>query len=352
MNFDANAVFVRADSPIKSAKELLEAAKANPGKLKASGTGQGGIWHLGLPACWSTTSCPATRSPGCRARAPRPGLQDLVAGGVDVVSCSLPEARSLIDAGKVRPLVLMAAKPDGVFPEGAALQGRRPGSEWNDRRLARHRRRPRACRRSMTRQLAAALKKIYDGKAYQDFLAPRGFGALYADREDFAKFMAEKDAELRRGDEGRRHRQVAARQPSMRIHDSLIGARRCCVLALAVLWHVQGFRRCRARTFGPALFPGLIAARPRAVLALALIVAAACAAASALARARREAALAAAHVAGASRSCVGSIALLRPAGRPPRLRAVQPADPDGCCMGLRRARAGSSLPVARRRPRW
>ena len=29
-------------------KGLIDAIKANPGKLKASGTAQGGIWHLGL----------------------------------------------------------------------------------------------------------------------------------------------------------------------------------------------------------------------------------------------------------------------------------------------------------------
>ncbi len=47
MNFDPNAIFVRQDSPIKTAKDLLEAAKKDPGKMKASGTGQGGIWHSG-----------------------------------------------------------------------------------------------------------------------------------------------------------------------------------------------------------------------------------------------------------------------------------------------------------------
>ncbi len=48
VNFDPTAVMVGIDSPIKDVKGLLAAAKANPGKLKASGTGQGGIWHLGL----------------------------------------------------------------------------------------------------------------------------------------------------------------------------------------------------------------------------------------------------------------------------------------------------------------
>ena len=37
-----------SDSPYKGVKDLLEDIKKNPGKFKASGTGQGGIWHLAI----------------------------------------------------------------------------------------------------------------------------------------------------------------------------------------------------------------------------------------------------------------------------------------------------------------
>jgi len=86
VNFDPNAVMVRADSPIKDAAGLIAAAKANPGKLKASGTGQGGIWHLGL-AGWLVEAKLAGNAIGwVPSQGAAPGLQDLVAGGVDVVS--------------------------------------------------------------------------------------------------------------------------------------------------------------------------------------------------------------------------------------------------------------------------
>ena len=48
VNADPAGITVRADSPYKSMKDLLAAIKANPGKIKASGTGQGGIWHLAI----------------------------------------------------------------------------------------------------------------------------------------------------------------------------------------------------------------------------------------------------------------------------------------------------------------
>ena len=49
MNEDPPGIQVKSDSPYKTVKELADAIKASPaGKFKASGTGQGGIWHLAL----------------------------------------------------------------------------------------------------------------------------------------------------------------------------------------------------------------------------------------------------------------------------------------------------------------
>ena len=37
-----------------------------------------------------------------------PAMQDLAAGGIDIVTCSVPEARAMIEAGKAKSLALMA----------------------------------------------------------------------------------------------------------------------------------------------------------------------------------------------------------------------------------------------------
>ena len=49
MNEDPPGIQVSSSSPYKTVKDLAEAVKAAPpGKFKASGTGQGGIWHLAI----------------------------------------------------------------------------------------------------------------------------------------------------------------------------------------------------------------------------------------------------------------------------------------------------------------
>src|SRR6186713_2364694 len=116
VNVDPAGLQVRADAPYKNANELVAAIKANPGKFKASGTGQGGIWHLALAGMLKDLKVDPAAAPWVPSNGAAPGLQDLVAGGVEIVPCSLPEARSLIDAGKVRSLAIMNDTPSALYP--------------------------------------------------------------------------------------------------------------------------------------------------------------------------------------------------------------------------------------------
>ena len=123
-----------------------------------------------------------------------PGLQDMVAGGVDVVPCSIPEARSMIDAGKVRALAIMDANPPTLYPNVPTLQ-KEIGSNWSMpawRVIAA----PKGIPADVQKTLGAALKKVYDSKEYKDFMASRGFGVVWADADGAAKFMAKADADL------------------------------------------------------------------------------------------------------------------------------------------------------------
>ena len=120
MNIDPAAVTVRADSPYKTVNDLLNAVKANPGKFKASGTGQGGIWHLALAGMLKDQKLDVSAAPWVPSNGAAPAMNDLAAGGVEFVTCSLPESRALIDAGKARPLAVMATQASALYPNAAA----------------------------------------------------------------------------------------------------------------------------------------------------------------------------------------------------------------------------------------
>jgi len=194
VNADPAGVQVRADSPYKTLNDLVAAIKANPGKFKASGTGQGGIWHLSIAGMLRDLKVDPAAVPWVPSNGAAPGLQDLVAGGVEIVPCSLPEARSLIDAGKVRSLAIMDENPSALYPNIPTLKSL-TGSNWTMaawRGMAA----PKGIPAEARDKLAVAIKKITASKEYKDFMASRGFGVIYAEPAEFGKFMAKSDADM------------------------------------------------------------------------------------------------------------------------------------------------------------
>ena len=129
MNIDPAGVTVRADSPYKNLNDLTAAIKANPGKFKASGTGQGGIWHLALAGMLKDLKLDVGAVPWVPSNGAAPAMNDLAAGGIEFVTCSLPEARALIDAGKAKPLAIMSNQPSGLYPNTPTLKAA-SGSNW------------------------------------------------------------------------------------------------------------------------------------------------------------------------------------------------------------------------------
>jgi len=194
VNVDPAGLQVRADAPYKNANELVAAIKANPGKFKASGTGQGGIWHLALAGMLKDLKVDTAAAPWVPSNGAAPGLQDLVAGGVEIVPCSLPEARSLIDAGKVRSLAVMNETPAALYPNVPTLKAA-TGSDWKLgawRGIAA----PKGLPNDVRDKLVAAIRKIAASKEYTDFMGSRGFGVVYLGPDEFGRFMAKSDADL------------------------------------------------------------------------------------------------------------------------------------------------------------
>jgi tripartite-type tricarboxylate transporter receptor subunit TctC len=103
VNFDPSGINVRTDSPWKTYKDLENYVRDNPGQLKDSGTGQGGIWHLAMAGWMNAIGLSPEAIKWIPSKGAAPALQDLMAGGIEMSTCSLPEAATLIDAGKVRP---------------------------------------------------------------------------------------------------------------------------------------------------------------------------------------------------------------------------------------------------------
>jgi tripartite-type tricarboxylate transporter receptor subunit TctC len=192
MNDDPPGVQVKSDSPYKDVKQLADAIKAAPaGKFKASGTGQGGIWHLALVGWMQAMGLKPDHVAWVPSNGAAPAMQDLAAGGLDLVTCSVPEARAMIDAGRAKALAIMAAERNPQFKDvptlKEALNIEVPLGSW--RGIGG----PKNLPPDVAKLLSAELKKIYDSQEYKDFMNSRGLSMKYADAENFGSFMAESD---------------------------------------------------------------------------------------------------------------------------------------------------------------
>ncbi|WMS43622.1 tripartite tricarboxylate transporter substrate binding protein [Acuticoccus sp. MNP-M23] len=112
-----SSVLVKADSEFDSLADLLTYVKANPGELTASGTSQGGIWHLALAGLLNAEGMDPAAIRWIPSKGAAPAMQELMAGGVDVATPALSEGKALVDAGELKALAYMydtrmAALPD------------------------------------------------------------------------------------------------------------------------------------------------------------------------------------------------------------------------------------------------
>jgi tripartite-type tricarboxylate transporter receptor subunit TctC len=190
LNIDPAGVQVSMTSEWKTLKELLDYVKANPGKAKASGTGKGGIWDLARAGMLKTAGMPIDVMPWVPSTGAATGLQELVAGGVQVVTASLVEGRPLIDAGKVRPLAHMADTRDPAFPNVPTLK--ELGLNWTMgawRGIAL----PKGTSAEIVAVYEKALDKVVKSKEFVDFMKAGPFGILYKPSAEFGNFLAQQD---------------------------------------------------------------------------------------------------------------------------------------------------------------
>jgi tripartite-type tricarboxylate transporter receptor subunit TctC len=193
VNRDAAALFVRADAPWRSVGDLEDAVRGAPGTLRASGTATAGIWHLGLAGWLTAVGLRPSDVTWVSIAGAAPSLAELMAGGVDVVSCSLAEAQALLESGRIRSLGVMAPERLERFPSVPTLAEQ--GVEFSlgtIRGIAV----PANVPPDRVRVLADALRRVVNSSEYRNTMSKAGFTPMYEDPARFTLTLQETDARL------------------------------------------------------------------------------------------------------------------------------------------------------------
>lgn len=122
-------ITVKADSPYKTVADYLKAVKESPkGTLMASGTGVGGSWHIASGGVLKSAGIAPDAVRWVPSNGGAPALQDLAAGGITVFTGSPIEAKAMLEAGRVRTILLMTEERHPNFPD--VPSAKEAGLDW------------------------------------------------------------------------------------------------------------------------------------------------------------------------------------------------------------------------------
>jgi tripartite-type tricarboxylate transporter receptor subunit TctC len=180
------ALAVKADSPWKTLKELVEYAKANPEKVRVGNSGQGSQTHIASIALFTSVGAkviPVHRTGG-------QATADLLAGRIEVMVQFPQVVVPHVKSGELRVLALLSNIPDPVFPDvkSAKAQG------YNiDMPLWRGISAPKGTPKAVIAKLQDAVKKAVDSPEFKEAGQKIGFTPAYQPSDAFTKTIAEDD---------------------------------------------------------------------------------------------------------------------------------------------------------------
>lgn len=197
LNEDYAALLVRNDAAWQSLDQLESDVRDAPKQLTSSGTAVGGAWHLALAGWLIAAGAEADDITWVPSAGANPSLQQLLSGGVDMVCCSLPEARTLLEAGEVRALGVMSPERAKGFETIKTF--REQGRDWmlgGWRGLAV----PKETPTQIVDQLVEAIQRIVSKEAqpgsFAEFMQTQKFDNTWRAPAEFVEFLRDGDEKL------------------------------------------------------------------------------------------------------------------------------------------------------------
>jgi tripartite-type tricarboxylate transporter receptor subunit TctC len=192
-------ITVRAGSPWRTVQDMLDAIKAGrKGQFTASGSGIGGSWHIALAGLLRAGGMSADTVRWVPSQGGAPAMQDVVAGGISLGTCSPIEGKGLIDAGQARGLAVMGRSRLDILADLPTLTEH--GIDWTFENwfalVA-----PRGLPEELHRRILEASARAQARPEVRSMLAQRGIVAMWETPEEadrFARDYATTAAELLR----------------------------------------------------------------------------------------------------------------------------------------------------------
>ena len=190
LNYTELVLEVTNALPVKNVAELIQYAKANPGKLNYASSGNGSSYHLAGEQFKTMAGVSIAHVPYKSASTAR---SDLIGGQVDLMFDALPSSLELIRSGKLRALATTAKTRSTVLPDVPALAETLPGYENT---IFIGLMAPKGTPVAILDKLHDAINKVLSTPDSKEFWRVQGAQPMLMSRDDYTKFLNQDIANL------------------------------------------------------------------------------------------------------------------------------------------------------------
>jgi len=187
-----NVLVVKADSPFKSVKDLIAAAKGKPGKFTYASQGNGTSAHLAGEMFTNLTKVQMIHVPY---RGAGPAITDLLGGQVDMIFGTAAAVATFVDSGKLRAIGVTSTSPSpalkGVAPIGQDVPGYQVES-WYGLYA------PAGTPADVIAKLSAAAKKAAHSPEFAKKIEQEGLSVVASDPAELDRYVKAEEVRWRK----------------------------------------------------------------------------------------------------------------------------------------------------------
>jgi len=178
------ALIVNNEVPAQSLREFIDYIRRNPGKVNYGSAGNGGISHLFPEMLKQETKTFMVHIPY---RGSAPAFMDLMAGQVQFMAESIPQAANYAKQGKLRALAVTSSKRNSALPDVPTV---------NETGVAKLEvvgfygvLAPKNTPHDVVLKLSNAFKQTLESKEIQQKMISQGADPAFLNAEDFSAFL-------------------------------------------------------------------------------------------------------------------------------------------------------------------
>ena len=186
-----NVLTVSPSLPVRSVKELIDHARANPGKLSFGSSGIGATPHLSMELFKSMSDTAIVHVPY---KGTQQAVTDVIGGQIDILCDNLASLLPLVQSGRLRGLAVTSLKRSAALPELPTLdEAGLPGFEltgWSGLAV------PAGVPRDIVLRLNAEINKALLSPTVTKGMATRGGTVVGGTPEEFGAHVRKETERL------------------------------------------------------------------------------------------------------------------------------------------------------------